>query len=42
MKKKKAPVCPPPYMYEGHDWKLDGERWVCVRCNATVGVQKTQ
>lgn len=33
--------CPPRYVYEGHDWKLKGDKWVCARCGATVGVQKT-
>ena len=40
MSTKKEPACPPPYVYEGHDWKLHGELWICARCNASVGIQK--
>lgn len=32
--------CPPHYVYEGHVWKLHGDKWVCERCGATRGVQK--
>lgn len=32
--------CPPTYVYEGHDWKLNGEWWECTKCPARVGIQK--
>lgn len=38
----RARGCPPANVYEGHDWKLNGEWWECTRCPARVGIQKVQ